>query len=133
MPPIDSSNCCRGPRPELASAALNLLLKKFQRARQCGEEAHFPLFSSPRGKEALIVLLREPPKSRGLCSISQPQTKVWNLFALLLLAALAVWRYQPHVFVRKSKPRFGRLGDFCYSGLLSSQRFSSLWRCKFLD
>ena len=45
--PMDSSNCCRGLRPKLASGALNMLLKKFQRARPCGEAGAFPLFQAP--------------------------------------------------------------------------------------
>jgi hypothetical protein len=35
-------------------------------------------------------------------------------------------------FLQKTKPQFGRLGDFCYSGLLSLQHFSASAALQFL-
>src|SRR5260370_11328710 len=64
--PTDSSNCCRGLRPELPSGAFNLLLKKFQRARQCGEKRRIPAFFKVLGKEALVLLLAKAPLSQEI-------------------------------------------------------------------
>ena len=118
---MDSSNCRLVPRRELAKDALNLLLMKFQRARQCGERRRVPACYKPLGNGSFTSFARrDPSKSRVRCSISQLERAGGNPRALLLLAGLGIWAFSQADLVG-GPVQFGRPCDFCYSGMPSSQ------------
>ena len=90
-----------------------------------GRQGAFPLFLKPLGMEALLVLPADPPLSQedfAQFPNSKQEGETCCLADTCCLSYLAISAAR---FCSKTKLQFGRLGDFCYSGFLSPQRFSA--------